>query len=129
MKTKQVPSREVQTLTDFDDIVSAEGFSVAYPTAAEMALLTKMKMFVQGLKLAFRASDQQQWMFEGLLHDAQEIAKAGYRTSYAVYLTEEKKRGCWITFYPVHQYEEYIEVPLHFDDLMSLGHRPVVGHC
>ena len=128
IKTKRVPSKEPEALTDFDDIVSSEGFSVVYPLAAGTALLVKMKMLIQSLRLALGASDMQQWMFEGLLKEVQEIAKDGYRTLYAVYLTEEQTRGCLIAFYPVHlQHEGHIQVPLHFEDLMSLGHRPAVG--
>jgi len=108
IKTKRVPSKEPKALTDFDDIVSSEGFSVVYPLAAGTALLVKMKMFIQSLRLALGASDMQQWMFEGLLKEVQEIAKDGYRTLYAVYLTEEQTRGCLIAFYPVHLQHEGI---------------------
>ena len=126
--TITINAHELLTAKDCEPIIRSDGCLVGYawpPTAKPSATMLKhVKTFSVTVKLASfvygkLSPEEQQWMCEGLLQIAQEIAHEGYLTKYAIYRTEEQKRGCVIAFCPIQaNHNGKFTVPRRFDDLM-----------
>ena len=126
--TMTINAQELLTAKDCDPIIRSDGCLVGYawPLAEKPSptMLKHMRSFSGTVKLASfvygnLSPEEQQLMCEGLLQIAREIAHEGYLTKYAIYTTEEQKRGCVIAFWPIQaNHNGKFKVPRRFDDLM-----------
>jgi hypothetical protein len=126
--TITINAQELLTARDCDPIIRSDGCLVGYawPLAEKPSptMLKHVRNFSGTVRLASfvygnLSPEEQQWMCDGLLQITQEIAHEGYLTKYAIYTTEEQKRGCVIAFWPIQaDHDGKFTVPHRFDDLM-----------
>ena len=129
-----INAQELLTAKDCEPIFRSDGCLVGYawPTAEtpSQAMLKHVKNFAGSVRLAALVYDslfpeEQQWMCEGLRQISQEIASEGYLTQYGIYTTEELKRGCVVSFWPIQApHDGRLRVPRRFNDLISNKFEP-----
>ena len=134
-ETIVIDAQELLTEKDCEPIIRSDGCLVGYawPTAEtpSPAMCEHVKKFAASVRLAallYRnlGPEEQQWMCEGLRQISQEIASEGYLTQYGIYTTEESKRGCVVSFWPIQApHDGKLRVPRRFDDLLSNKFEPI----
>lgn len=127
--TLQVESRELLTIADCQHIIRAHGWCVTYTWLHDErlteTLYARMREFKRALEFIVHMylhvrPDLQQWFCEGLLHIVNQFADEGYLTRYAVYTTEESKRGCFVVFWPIQlPHDNKFTLPTRLDDLIQ----------
>ena len=129
-----INAQELLTAKDCEPIIRSDACLVGYawPTAEKPspAMLKHVKNFAGSVRLAALlygnlGPDEQQGLCQGLLQISQEIAHEGYLTKYGIYTTEELKRGCVVSFWPIQApHDGKLRVPRRFDDLISNKFEP-----
>lgn len=130
-----IPSRELLTLTDCKELMLSEGCAMALPSPPgepeeqKLAMRSHMSNFKGTLRFAALIHRDEQMpdrvelsesLLKGLLKIVADVGKLGYLTRYAVYTTEEQKRGCVVGFWPVHMpHDGYLQVPRRMEDLVQ----------
>ena len=129
-----IEAEELLTAKDCESIIRADGCQVGYawPHAQKPSsvMLGHVKNFPGTVRLAALVYDnlsteEQQWICEGLLQISQKIAGEGYLTKYGIYMTEELKRACVVSFWPIQlPHDGKFRVPRRFDDLVAKKWAP-----
>ena len=119
-----IDAQELLTAKDCESIIRADGCQVGYAWShadkPSLAMLRHVKNFAANL-----STEEQQWMCEGLCQVSQEIAHQGYLTKYGTYTTEELKRGCVVSFWPIQvPHDRKLRVPRRFEDLVPTKCAP-----
>jgi len=121
-----IEAQDLLTARDCESIIRADGCQVGYSwphsEKPSSALLRHVRNFAGSIRLAALVYDnlsteEQQWMCQGLCQV--------YLTKYGVYTTEELRRGCVVSFWPIQvPHDGKFRVPRRFEDLVPTKCAP-----